>query len=286
MAEVIDKKYKCGVCSKTFTKSHTVKVHMRIHTGHRPHECLVCSKSFVTSSALKDHLISHVSSRDYMCTRCDARFKHKGTLKRHQLQHEEYERKRDNQENNAITVYEHQMAFDLPDTKYFEISAGEAQQKFPEIQEFFNSQSGGETSSHTVVVEENCHATVVKQEKLLEEDTPYGAAILELTEDKFYDKKGMSVRVYNISGEVENIATEKLYPKEPKMYQPTTPVYRPRPLTAPSFGVESQVLDIPSGYGLHVSRILSLLKYSPDKQVALIHKLNKTIHGFVVRSRK
>ncbi|XP_064089341.1 zinc finger protein 394-like [Macrobrachium nipponense] len=259
MAEVIDKKYKCPVCSKTFTKSHTVKVHMRLHTGHRPHECLVCSKSFVTSSALKDHLISHVNSKDYMCIRCDARFKHKGTLKRHQMQHEEYERKKDNQETiETAVVYESQMAFDLPDTRYFEISAGEAQKKFPEIQEFFSPELGGELNSQAVVLDEDCHAVLVKQEKLLEEDIPYGAAVLELTEDKLYENKGMSVRVYNISGEVEDLAPRQVHPKEPKLHQTTRPIYRPRPLTAQSAGDESQVLDIPSGYGLHVSRILSL----------------------------
>ena len=48
--------HECDVCEKRFTRSGSLKVHMRIHTNERPYECDVCEKRFRYSSNLKAHM--------------------------------------------------------------------------------------------------------------------------------------------------------------------------------------------------------------------------------------
>ena len=47
--------HECDVCEKVFTRSHNLKIHMRIHTNERPYECEVCEKCFRESGHLKRH---------------------------------------------------------------------------------------------------------------------------------------------------------------------------------------------------------------------------------------
>lgn len=48
------KKVTCPICKKTF--SQRLNVHMRSHTGERPHACLQCPKKFITASAMRKHM--------------------------------------------------------------------------------------------------------------------------------------------------------------------------------------------------------------------------------------
>ncbi|XP_034255750.1 uncharacterized protein LOC117653879 [Thrips palmi] len=48
------KKVTCPICKKTF--SQRLNVHMRSHTGERPHPCEKCPKKFITGSALRKHM--------------------------------------------------------------------------------------------------------------------------------------------------------------------------------------------------------------------------------------
>lgn len=48
------KKVTCPICKKTF--SQRLNVHMRSHTGERPHPCPNCPKKFITGSAMRKHL--------------------------------------------------------------------------------------------------------------------------------------------------------------------------------------------------------------------------------------
>lgn len=48
------KKVTCPICHKTY--SQRLNVHMRSHTGERPHPCIECPKRFITGSALRKHM--------------------------------------------------------------------------------------------------------------------------------------------------------------------------------------------------------------------------------------
>ena len=82
----------------------------------------------------------------------------------------------------------------------------------------------------------------------------------------------MDVRVYNVSGEVEDLVGDSVPPS-------TSPVVQQMEETEP------QSQDISNTYGSHIAKVLTLMKETPDKQVALIRKLNAAIHRFIVSNR-
>jgi uncharacterized C2H2 Zn-finger protein len=53
-------KHTCSICSKEYTRSHSVLVHMRTHINERPWKCDFCDSAFVRKSDLQRHRKLHV----------------------------------------------------------------------------------------------------------------------------------------------------------------------------------------------------------------------------------
>lgn len=69
-----DKPYTCSYCPKAFAQSANLVVHVRTHTGEKPYKCLICNRSFSQSSSVTTHMRIHTGERPFQCDQCGNRF--------------------------------------------------------------------------------------------------------------------------------------------------------------------------------------------------------------------
>ncbi|XP_055595426.1 zinc finger protein 501-like [Uranotaenia lowii] len=53
------KAFPCTFCDRSFGKAETLKHHIMIHTGEKPHECKTCGRRFIQLVALQTHSKTH-----------------------------------------------------------------------------------------------------------------------------------------------------------------------------------------------------------------------------------
>ncbi|KAF7659666.1 hypothetical protein LDENG_00294290 [Lucifuga dentata] len=80
-------KVECAVCSKLLANSGSLRNHMKLHTGEKPHVCQHCGKAFRQRGNLQGHLRIHSGEKPYVCSQCDQSFSQKPELRRHLLSH-------------------------------------------------------------------------------------------------------------------------------------------------------------------------------------------------------
>ncbi|XP_018010399.1 zinc finger and SCAN domain-containing protein 32 isoform X2 [Hyalella azteca] len=77
----------CPYCSYATTYLHSLRRHIRSHTGEKPYHCNQCDKSFNKSDSLVVHRRVHTGEKPYSCDRCHYRCRQKSNLVTHQLKH-------------------------------------------------------------------------------------------------------------------------------------------------------------------------------------------------------
>ena len=82
-----DRKHECSTCGKTFSRSGSLAVHMRVHSGEWPYECSTCGKAFSRSNNLAKHMRVHSGERPYECSTCGKAFSESGSLAVHMRVH-------------------------------------------------------------------------------------------------------------------------------------------------------------------------------------------------------
>ncbi|XP_044212855.1 zinc finger protein 408 isoform X1 [Thunnus albacares] len=80
-------KLQCTICPKLLANSGSLRNHMKLHTGERPHICQHCGKCFSQKGNLDSHLRIHNGEKPYPCAECDQNFSQKQELRRHMLSH-------------------------------------------------------------------------------------------------------------------------------------------------------------------------------------------------------
>lgn len=80
------KNFACEICNKSFKYNVQLRIHLRTHSGERPHTCEICHRGFSQLSNLRSHRkVVHSKVKPYKCQLCLKSFTMADSLTAHSL---------------------------------------------------------------------------------------------------------------------------------------------------------------------------------------------------------
>ncbi|EDS26749.1 zinc finger protein 226 [Culex quinquefasciatus] len=80
------KNFCCQICNKSFKYNVQLRIHLRTHSGERPHACEICHRGFSQLSNLRSHRkVVHSKVKPYKCQLCLKSFTMLDSLTAHSL---------------------------------------------------------------------------------------------------------------------------------------------------------------------------------------------------------
>ncbi|XP_038109612.1 zinc finger protein 569 isoform X2 [Culex quinquefasciatus] len=79
------KNFCCQICNKSFKYNVQLRIHLRTHSGERPHACEICHRGFSQLSNLRSHRKVHSKVKPYKCQLCLKSFTMLDSLTAHSL---------------------------------------------------------------------------------------------------------------------------------------------------------------------------------------------------------
>ena len=70
----------CPLCSKMFSDTWKLKVHLRIHTGEKPFYCSFCSYRTAQKGNLQRHIRIHTGEKPFECQHCQYRSRNRSSM--------------------------------------------------------------------------------------------------------------------------------------------------------------------------------------------------------------
>ncbi|PNF41127.1 hypothetical protein B7P43_G04524, partial [Cryptotermes secundus] len=78
-----DHLYECSTCTRKFSTSHGLKIHVKSHGERRGYECMICNKKFSTWQQFRGHRHTHTEGPGLGCRLCNKIFNTEKGLKVH-----------------------------------------------------------------------------------------------------------------------------------------------------------------------------------------------------------
>ena len=83
----VENLFRCSVCTKSFCKEKSLKIHFRMHYREKSNSCSVCYKLYTCAEDLQRHVETHRKPKSYTCLICNKSLSSANSLRYHTQGH-------------------------------------------------------------------------------------------------------------------------------------------------------------------------------------------------------